>query len=375
MEILFIVLGIIIGGAGVFFLFMKMKEAFGAVSAEAMSKNSSDFLRLANETMAKQLQVGGNDLDKKKTLIDQSLVAMKDELKHVQEIVTIFEKDREKKFGELTNQIRSTAEQTSKLQDTTSKLSNALSSTSARGQWGQRMAEDILKLIGFIEGVNYHKEKQQATVNTRPDYTFLLPQGMKVNMDVKFPLDNYLRCLESSGDVDKKRHKELFLRDARTRIKEVTTRDYINPEEKTVDYVIVFIPNEQAYGFINEFDRELLDDALRNKVIVCSPLTLYAILAVIRQALDNFNLEKTGREILSLLGAFNKQWEAFINSFDKLGEKIKDVDSEFSKLKTTRRAKLERPLRKIEELRKDRSIPEISDGESDVLNIQNSKEE
>lgn len=358
-NFIFLIGGFFLGGVIVYFLFAKMRESMSAISSEALSKNSSDFLRIANDTITKQMQLGEKGLEGKKQLIDQSLFAMKEELKRVQDIVTAFERDREKKFGELTNQIRSTAEQTSRLQDTTSKLTNALSSTSARGQWGQRMAEDILKLAGFIEGINYRKEKAQATVNTRPDYTFMLPQGLKVNMDVKFPLDNYLRCVEGMSDSEKKRHKELFLRDARTRVKEVTTRDYINPEEKTVDYVIVFIPNEQAYGFINEHDRALLDDALKNKVIVCSPLTLYAILAVIRQAVDNFSLEKTAAEILSLLGAFNKQWDAFINSFDKLGRKLKETQDEFNNLTSTRRTQLERPIRKIEELRKQRSIPEI----------------
>ena len=59
----------------------------------------------------------------------------------------------------------------------------------------------------------------------------------------------------------------------------------------------MFIPNEQVYAFINEHDRLLLDDALRNRVILCSPITLYAILAVIRQAVENFNLEKTTEQI------------------------------------------------------------------------------
>ncbi len=372
--VLLLAAGIVIGCAAAYFLSFRMKESFGAISLEALSKNTSEFLKIANDTMSKHLQLGGKELDGKKMLIDQTLDAMKGELRRVQDIVTRLERDREMKFGELTTQIRSTAEQTAKLQDTTLKLTNALSSTSARGQWGQRMAEDILKLAGFIEGVNYLKEKQQSTVNTRPDYTFLLPQGLKVNMDVKFPLDNYLRCLEGANEADRKKHRDQFLRDARTRIKEVTTRDYINPEERTLDYVIVFIPNEQAYAFINEFDRSIVDDALKTKVIVCSPLTLYAILAVIRQAIDNFNLERTSREILGLLGTFNKQWDAFITSFDKLGRKIKDVEDEFGNLTTTRRSKLDRPIRKIEELRKQRSIPEIEVDDAEMLRIENSDE-
>jgi len=87
----------------------------------------------------------------------------------------------------------------------------------------------------------------------------------------------------------------------KTRIKEVTTRDYIDPGQKTVDYVLVFIPNEQVYGFIHEHDSSILDESLKSKVILCSPITLFAILAVVRQAVENFSLQETASQILELL--------------------------------------------------------------------------
>lgn len=357
-------------------LINRIKESFGALSLDALSKNTEDFLKLANETLSKQTQMGEKDLEGKKKLIDQTLEAMKGDLQRVQNLVTSFEKDREKKFGELANQLKSTAEQTGKLQETTSQLRAALANTKARGQWGERMAEDVLRLAGFVEGINYRKQKTLETTGTRPDYTFLLPQDLTVNMDVKFPLDNYLRYLEAEGESDKEGYKNQFLRDVKGRIKEVTTRDYINPEENTVDYVIVFIPNEQVYAFINENDSSLLDEALNKKVILCSPITLYAILAVIRQAVDNFSLEKTAGQILSLLGSFNKQWASFLKSLEKMGKRIDEAQKEFVVLTSTRRNQLERPLRQIEDLRKQRGIlPEVSLIEEDTFPEENPEEE
>jgi len=353
-------------------LINRIKESFGSLSLVALSKNSEEFLKLAGETLSKQMQIGEKELEGKKKLIDQTLEAMKVDLQKVQDLVTQFEKDRERKFGELANQLKLTAEQTGKLQETANKLYTALASTRVRGQWGERMAEDLLRLAGFIEGINYQKQKTLET--TRPDYTFLLPQNLKVNMDVKFPLDNYLRYLEAEEEPQKEIYKTQFLKDARRRIMEVTTRDYINPEENTLDYVIVFIPNEQVYAFIIENDRSLLDEALKNKVILCSPITLYAILAVIRQAVDNFNLEKTAAKILSLLGAFNKQWSAFLKSLEKMGKKIEEAQNEFLTLTTTRRKQLERPLREIEDLRKQKGIAEASLIEGDIMSIENAEE-
>ena len=221
-----------------------------------------------------------------------------------------------------------------------------------RGQWGERMAEDILRLAGFMEGINYQKQKALETDRNRPDFTFFLPQHLKVNMDVKFPLTNYLHFLESESAQDKESYREKFLKDVKQRIKEVQDRNYINPEENTVDYVLVFIPNEQVYGFIHENNPQLLDEAMRQKVILCSPLTLYAILAVMRQAIDNFQLEKTSARILSLLGTFGRQWELFVKSFDQLDKRLSDAAEEMNKLKTTRRSQLEKPLEEIAFLRK-----------------------
>lgn len=337
----------------------RVRESFGSLSLEALSRNTEDFLKLANETLSRQTRAGEKDLDGKKELIDQTLVAMKEDLLKVRNLVIELEKDRENKFGQLSNQLESTASQTLRLQETTARLQIALSSTKARGQWGERMAEDVLRLAGFIEGINYHKQKVLENVGKRPDYTFLLPHDLKVNMDVKFPMDNYLRYVETDVESEKNSYRNQFLKDAKNRIGEVLTRDYINPEENTVDYVLVFIPNEHIYAFMNENDRSLMDYALKNKVILCSPITLYAILAIMRQAADNFNLEKTASEIMSLLGTFHKQWDSFVNSFEKMGKKIEEARDEFNNLTSTRRNQLERPLRKIQDLRRQKSIVEV----------------
>jgi len=337
-------------------LLVRVRDSFGALSLEALKRNSDEFLKLANEILSKQSHLGEKELEGKKKLIDQSLEGMKSDLRKVEELMQNLEKDREQKFGQVASQLKHTAEQTSLLQETTRQLRQALSSTRARGQWGERMAEDVLRLSGFMEGVNYLKQKTLEAASGRPDYTFPLPQGRKVNMDVKFPLDNYLRFLEAERDPDKEALKGQFLRDVKSRIKEVTTRDYINPEENTLDYVLVFIPNEQVYAFINENEPSLLDEALRNKVILCSPFTLYAILAIIRQAMENFKLEETAGSILRLMGSFRKQWESFVKSMDRMGKKLEEAQSEFQSLTATRRTQLERPLRQIEELRQQKGL-------------------
>ena len=353
----------------------RVKDSMGSLSLAALKTNSEEFMKLAGSVLGQQTQSGEKDLEGKKKLIDQTLESMRGDLRKMQDVVAGFEKEQVQKYGELSAHLRTAAEQTAKLQDTANHLRQALVSTKARGMWGERMAEDVLQLSGFIEGVNYLRQKTLEGAGSRPDYTFQLPQGRKVNMDVKFPLNSYLRYLETENDMEREVHKGQFLRDVRSRIKEVTTRDYINPDDETLDYVLVFIPNEQVYAFINQNDPVIIDEALRNKVILCSPFTLFAILAVIRQAMDNFSTAKAANDMLRLIGGFNKEWEKFCKSMDNMGRKIDDARDEFQKLATTRRNKLERPLQKIEDLRRLKGIePEIALGEAEVLALDEAEE-
>ena len=353
----------------------RVKDSMGSLSLAALKTNSEEFMKLAGSMLGQQTQSGEKDLEGKKKLIDQTLESMRGDLQKMQEAVAGFEKERVQKYGELSAHLKTAAEQTAKLQDTANHLRQALVSTKARGLWGERMAEDVLQLAGFVEGVNYVRQKALEGSGSRPDYTFQLPQGRKVNMDVKFPLNSYLRFLETENDMEREVQKGQFLRDVRNRIKEVTTRDYINPEDETLDYVLVFIPNEQVYAFINQNDPAIIDEALRSKVILCSPFTLFAILAVIRQAMDNFSTAKAANDMLRLIGGFNKEWEKFRKSMDNMGRKIDDARDEFQKLATTRRNKLERPLQKIEDLRRLKGIePEIALGEAEVQALDEAEE-
>ncbi|SYZ72904.1 RmuC-domain protein [Candidatus Zixiibacteriota bacterium] len=339
----------------------KMEDSFSRASLEAISKNSEQFLKWAKELLSKETEGNVRELNGKKELIDNTLQQMKLEMGKVQEMITAFEKDRDLKFGAISKGLENHSQQTARLQEITQNLSRILADPRQRGIWGQKIAEDILQMIGMQEGINYHQQKGMAIAPGRPDFTFLLPNKKIINMDVKFPLDNFRRYIEETNEPSRQGYKTQFLKDARTMVKQVTTRDYINTDADTLDYAIVFIPLEQAYTFIMEQDGNFMDDALRSRVIVCSPWTLYAMLAVIRQSIDNFNLERSANRILELMTAFYKQWNNYVTEMDKMGKKIDDLHGVFNNLVTTRRNQLERPLQQIDQLYRQRHPAESSD--------------
>ncbi len=310
MDIIFIIIGL---GVGFVFgyLFVKknihsqyqdlselkkeMETTFKALALDVNKSNTEEFLKLANDKFQNLSKESDKNLDQKKKLIDQNLEEMSKKLDSIQ-----------KQSTELNVNIEQNKTETQNLRDTTTKLREILSSSQKRGQWGERMVEDILKFIGLMENVNY---KKQSTVDSgeRPDYTFILPKDKIINMDVKFPLSHYEKFIETEDELVKNNEKKEFLKDVKNHIKTISTRSYIDTSSGTLDYVLMFIPNESIYSFINQEDSAVIDYALDNKVLLCSPLTLYAILSLINQATRNFAMEERASDVMKLLSKFKDQ--------------------------------------------------------------------
>jgi DNA recombination protein RmuC len=317
--------------------------------------------RLNRDVVGAQMAAGQQELLAKKELIDTSLdrvrIEVREELANVSEMVRQLGTTSTRSFGEVASALTAHAESTAKLDATAHGLREALASSKTRGQWGERMAEDVLRLAGFVEHVNYTKQTAVEGGRALPDFTFPMPKGHVLYMDVKFPLTSYLRFLESTNDRDKSVNREQFLRDVRVRVKELATRDYVRAgTATTIDYVLLFLPNESLSSFIHENDPALLDDAMRQKVVLCSPLTLFALLGVVRQAFDNFMIEQTSDQILKVLGAFEKEWGKFVGSVDTMGKRLESTQRAFEDLNGPRRRMLERSLVQLESLRRQRGL-------------------
>ncbi len=326
-------------------------------SAEKIEKSNKSYLDQLTEKAEIQTKAHSKELEGKKELIDERLKEMDNKLGKVERLVQDLQTDRKAQFGALGQQLQS-------LTNTASSLEKALADNRARGQWGERIAEDILRLLGFVEGVNYVK---QTTTDDgkRPDFTFRLPNQLSLNMDAKFPLDNYLLYHEANSDQDRRAYSKRFLSDVNSRVSEIQKRDYIGAE--TLDCVLIFIPNEQVYRFIHEQDHSIIDSALRQKVILCSPLTLYIVLAVIRQASQNFNIEQKSREIVAIVNEIRQEWDKYTGEMQTLSNHFQRVYNNLQRLTVTRTRALDRRFDKIEGLLESN---ELSNGnEAEVPNL------
>lgn len=340
------------------------QQAVSQVSSEAVDvlrQHQHDHLRVTVDTVVSmatskfgdQLEAGRMVIDQERQAVAAKVSGVESELRRVGDLVSSLQKERAEQTGQLSSGLQQAMQVTSALADTTQSLREALASPRARGQWGERMAEDVLRAAGFLEGTSYLKQAKLASGGV-PDYTFPLPTGHVVHMDVKFPIDNYLRWLETEDQAGRDQMAKAFQRDVRQRIKELTDRAYIDPET-TVDYLLLFVPNESVYGFLHEHDADLIDFALSHRVVLCSPTTLFAVLAVIRQAIDNFRIDQRGHEILAALGGLREQFDRWEEPIDKMRRGLASAQRAFDELSGPRARQFERQLDKLESFRDESS--------------------
>ena len=319
-------------------------------------------IRMATDLITK---ASNDQLGARADVINSTMLGVKSEvagqLKKIDDALNTLRESSATQYGNMEQAV-------SVLSKRTENLNDVLSSSQARGQWGERLAEDMLRKAGFIEGINYEK---QEIINGggKPDYTFKMPPDRVLYMDVKFPLDKYAEYINAESDALKSQAKLAFLAAVKGHVDTLAKRDYVDKSnDNTIDYVLMFVPNESISGFVHEASPSLIDDALDRKVVLCSPLTLYAFLVVIRQAADSFHTEQTAATIMQRVNQFGKEFEKYSKSVDEVSKLFNKLQEELDSIGTggTRFKKLNVPVKAIETLRKNQGIPELEAGQLSI---------
>ncbi len=331
----------------------QLQDSFKSLSQDVLRDSQKEFLRMADEKFKDQTKQNQSHLGEKEKLIQKSLETMDGRLKDIVQRST-----------ELKTELETSKDETQRLRSTTETLQTLLASSQKRGQWGERLVEDILQYVGLQENINYTKQETMDE-GQRPDYTFKLPKNREINMDVKFPLAHYENYLQTNDEQMMEIEKKAFLQDVRKHLNEISKRGYIDTAKGTVDYAMMFIPNESIYGFINQEAPDFIGEALNKKIMLCSPITLYAVLSLLNQATSNFIVEQRASEIMNEVVKFQQQWDKFSDVMTKTEKNLDIAVRQFQELISTRTRALERPVNKILELQKREALP----GEALQLNL------
>ncbi len=313
-----------------------IKQNLTEILPLVLNQANEDLVRMANEKLGSESKQNRIDLENKRSEIERLVKTIKDDLKQSKLDLENSEKERINSFSALKNSLDEYKKVTDQLSVSTDNLKKVLSNNQLRGQFGEQVADDLLKMAGFVRGVDYEFNKEQIGSETRPDFAVFLPDGTRINIDSKFPYANLQRMSEAEDDEMRNKYKVQFERDVKEKVKQVTTRDYINPDDRTVDFVILFIPNEMIFSYIYEKLPEVWQSAMAQKVVLAGPFSFTAILRMIKQSYDNFRVQKNIYEIIGHVKAFEKEFDVFSESFYKIGERISSLQKQYDTVSTTR---------------------------------------
>ncbi|MCX6809483.1 MAG: DNA recombination protein RmuC [Candidatus Berkelbacteria bacterium] len=334
----------------IFYLFLKFKktdinensvnDTFSRIATDALDKNSERLMMRVKEVLAQEKSEIRTDIEGKKSAINNLIEEIRRDIRKNEQRLERSDEDRVKSFSALQGELENYKKVTGDLKVSTERLRNLLSNNQMRGAFGEQVADDLLKMAGFVINQNYTRNEAQSNESTRPDFTILLPDKTKINIDVKFPYAALVKSVESEDPVEKKKHFQTFKQDVKEKIKQVCTREYINPEEKTVDFVILFIPNEMIFSYIYENMSDVWEEAMRKKVILAGPFSFTAILRMVKQAYTNFSYQENLQHIIGLIQRFDLEYQKYSQSVDNLGDRILSVNKQFEVVSTTRTRQL-----------------------------------
>jgi DNA recombination protein RmuC len=323
-----------------------VKLAFSDIALDQFRKLAEQLGTATRQSLAVERRLDAARLATERAELDARLASVVGQLERLGGLVRELERDREAKLAAVERQLQAAAERAQELASSTRKLAETLGQARLRGQWGERLAEDLLRAAGLVEGVSWRRQ-QAIGGGRRPDITFFLPDGSLLHLDVKFPFDNWLKAQEATSEAERRRLQAAFLRDVRAAIAEVASRAYVDPAGGTLEVALLFVPNEPLAASLWSLDPGLVDEALAKGVVLVSPASLFAVLAVLRRAVEAFRLDAARRELAGEAAALRAARAELEAELERLGRRLEEALRAFRTVQAVRQDKLDRHLDRL----------------------------
>ena len=311
----------------------EVEKTFALLSSEALRQNSKTFLQLAQETL-KQFHVQAKgDLEQKEKAVENMVKPIREALEKTEQQVRLMENERKEAYGALHKHLETMAQTQLLLQGETRNLVQALRRPEVRGQWGEMTLKRLAELAGMVEHCDFTTQETVSGEDgsMRPDMVVRMPDGREIVVDVKTPLDAYLSAVEAADDVTRNKHLEHHARKVRERVRELATKAYWNQFKNAPDFVVLFIPGDQFLSAALDVDHALLEDALKQKVILATPTSFVALLRAVAYGWRQEALAANADRIREVGEDLYQRLAVFTEHLSKLGSSLEGSVSHFNK--------------------------------------------
>ena len=245
------------------------------------------------------------------------------------------------------------ATQITTLQSTTTTLTNSLKSPTARGSWGENQLRNVIQLAGMESYCDYKEQFTggEGESDQRPDVVVHLPNGAMIAIDSKAPLSAYLRMQDATDvptkEIELKNHAKLM----RDHMKNLSDKKYWNQFPQSPDFVVMFIPGE---GFVSDAmrsDPSLLDDAMKSRVLVASPVNLLALLFAVAKGWQAHSIAEHAKEVAALGTLLYERVGTVLTEVSKMGKNLSTATTAYNEMVGSLEGRMLVTLRKFRDLK------------------------
>jgi DNA recombination protein RmuC len=302
----------------------RLAASFAELANKSLSRNSESFLRLAKESLGKHEERAKADLTERQRSVEELVKPIQEALNKTHKQIGDIEKSRHEAYGGIKAQLENMAISQEALQTHTRNLVTALRRPEVRGQWGELTLRRIAELAGMVEHCDFSQQVHTETDTgaIRPDMVIHLPDRGEVVVDVKTPLDAYLAAIEAPDEQARKAALQRHARNVGDRIRELAGKAYWSQFESSPEFVILFIPGDQFLSAALAEKPELLEDAMRQKVIIATPTSLVALLKAIAYGWRQLALAENAEEIRRLAQDLHGRLTSFTAHMARLGKQL-----------------------------------------------------
>ncbi|MGE5626177.1 MAG: DNA recombination protein RmuC [Bacillota bacterium] len=309
-----------------------LEKSFKALAGDALKSNNQAFLDLARENLSKFQADAKSDLDKKQQSIEQLVKPITDALKKTEEQIREIEKERKESFGSISTHLKHMAEGQQQLETETRNLVNALRRPEVRGRWGELTLKRLAELAGMVDRCDFYEQEQKNGEEgaLRPDMVVRLPDNRTLVVDAKTPLDSYIAAMEAGSSTDRDGHLVHHARKLRERIKELAGKRYWDQFKTSPDFVILFIPGDQFLSAALDREPGLIEEALRQKVMLATPTSFVALLKAVAYGWRQVALAENAEHIRELAETLHQRLATFAEHLQKVGGALENSVQHFN---------------------------------------------